>query len=436
MHTQRQTPRIRERLVITWDDINSPEVDARLRAQDTQAAGGMDAIASPALGMSARQLKTEQRPSIWYNTVFTMAFFGLLGGTLAWAASELVQLKPMTRTEYLAQLGQARIDWDAVEFVKRRVSTGVDDPAYGRAQLMIIEEAADKNPYFNIFRRNLPPAETQRLIERQHATYELQAFLAKVLGYGLIGMLIAGCLAVAEPAVDRNLHGVLVNGAVGAMLGLFGGVIVSLFVDRLHQFLGGAADAAHAEVSWKPLAANAIKYGVIGLFLTIASGVLMRNWKKFAVGLAGGLIGGIAGGVLFAPVAQWTGKEVVARAVATIAIGLVAGLATGLIENVAKTGWLKVTQGFIAGKQFILYRAATSIGSDPGCHIYLFKDPSIGRRHAAIHLVPGGFDLEDLPLGSRTLVNGRPVKRVRLRSGDKIHIGGTTMIFQEKAKPT
>jgi hypothetical protein len=162
----------------------------------------------------------------------------------------------------------------------------------------------------------------------------------------------------------------------------------------------------------------------------------MRNWKKFAVGLAGGLIGGIAGGVLFAPVAQWTGKEVVARAVATIAIGLVAGLATGLIENVAKTGWLKVTQGFIAGKQFILYRAATSIGSDPGCHIYLFKDPSIGRRHAAIHLVPGGFDLEDLPLGSRTLVNGRPVKRVRLRSGDKIHIGGTTMIFQEKAKPT
>jgi pSer/pThr/pTyr-binding forkhead associated (FHA) protein len=152
------------------------------------------------------------------------------------------------------------------------------------------------------------------------------------------------------------------------------------------------------------------------------------------VGLAGGLIGGIVGGLLFAPVAKLTGNEIVSRAIATAAIGLGAGLATGFIENVAKTGWLQVTAGFIAGKKFILYRASTSIGSDPGCHVYLFNDPHIGRRHAAVHLVPGGFDLEDLPLGSRTLVNGRPVKRVRLRNGDRIQIGGTTFTFQEKTK--
>jgi hypothetical protein len=225
---------------------------------------------------------------------------------------------------------------------------------------------------------------------------------------------------------------VLVNGTVGAMLGLFGGVIVSLFVDRLHRALGGSTDAGSTGPS--ALAANAIKYGVIGLFLMIAPGVLMRNTRKFAVGLAGGLIGGIAGGLLFAPVARLSGNEIVSRAIATAAIGLVAGVATGFIENVAKAGWLQVTAGFIAGKKFILYRASTSIGSDPGCHIYLFNDAQIGRRHAAVHLVPGGFDLEDLPLGSRTLVNGRPVKRVRLRNGDRIQIGGTTFTFQEKTK--
>jgi hypothetical protein len=216
------------------------------------------------------------------------------------------------------------------------------------------------------------------------------------------------------------------------MLGLFGGVIVSLFVDRLHQGLGGSETADLN--TWQQLIANAIKYGVIGSFLLIAPGVLMRNVKKLAVGLAGGFIGGVIGGVLLAPVAKVTGNAVAARAIAFLAIGLIAGAATGLIENVAKAGWLKVIQGFIAGKQFILYRGTTYIGASPECHIYLFKDPAIGRRHAAVHIVPGGFDLEDLPLGSPTFVNGKPVSRVRLRSGDQIQVGSTAFTFAEKVK--
>jgi hypothetical protein len=152
------------------------------------------------------------------------------------------------------------------------------------------------------------------------------------------------------------------------------------------------------------------------------------------VGLAGGFAGGVIGGLLFAPVAKMSGNAMLARAIATLAIGGIAGAATGLIENAAKAGWLKVIQGFIAGKQFILYRATTYIGSSPECHIYLFKDPAIGRRHAAVHIVPGGFDLEDLPLGGATFVNGRAVSRVRLRTGDQIQVGSTAFTFQEKVK--
>ena len=94
-----------------------------------------------------------------------------------------------------------------------------------------------------------------------------------------------------------------------------------------------------------------------------------------------------------------------------------------------------MTAGPIAGKQFILYRNPTFIGSGPDCQIYLFKDDKVGRRHAAIHLVPGGFELEDLPLGAPTVINGKPTKRARLRHGDRISIGATTFLFQEK-KPT
>jgi hypothetical protein len=147
------------------------------------------------------------------------------------------------------------------------------------------------------------------------------------------------------------------------------------------------------------------------------------------------LVGGLVGGALFDRVAAVTeGNQHLSRLVALLAIGVVAGAATGLIENAAKSGWLKVTAGLIAGKQFILYRNPTFIGSGPECQIYLFRDPEVGRRHAAVHIVPGGFELENLPMGGMTFVNDKPVERARLRSGDKIQIGATSFAFQEKAK--
>jgi hypothetical protein len=421
----------REKIIVTWDDVNSPEVDARLREQEAKYRD--DAFTSPALSMGAKQLRTQQRTSIWYNTVFAMAFFGFLGGLLAWGAGELINLKPLAQTQYLAQLAEAQDQWEAVQSVQRRYAAGIDRDT-AAMQIRAIQDAARNNPYFQIL-RNRELTRDQQLIDiaRQHAAYDTQAFIAKVLSYGLVGMIIAFCLAIAEPLIDRNVQGVTINGAVGAMLGLFGGVVVSLFVDRLHQWAGGT-DAATTQATGQQLLANAIKYGVVGLFLMIAPGVLMRNFKKLGVGLVGGAIGGVIGGLLFTPVARWSGSTVLSRAVATVAIGLIAGLATGLIENAAKTGWLKVVQGFIAGKQFILYRATTYVGSSPDCHIYLFKDPAIGRRHAAVHIVPGGFDLEDLPLGGPTLVNGRRITRHRLRTGDQIQVGRTAFTFQEKTK--
>jgi hypothetical protein len=168
------------------------------------------------------------------------------------------------------------------------------------------------------------------------------------------------------------------------------------------------------------------------LFLTIAPGILMRNFKKLLCGIAGGVIGGIVGGLLFDPVAMMFNSNDISRLIGLCAIGAVAGAASGMIENAAKSGWLKVTQGLIAGKQFILYRNPTFIGSSPENQIYLFKDQQVGRRHAAIHIVNGGFELEDLPLGAGTTINGRPVTRTRLKNGDQVQIGLTRFLFQEK----
>jgi hypothetical protein len=186
----------------------------------------------------------------------------------------------------------------------------------------------------------------------------------------------------------------------------------------------------NALLSYEEVFAHCVSWGVLGLFLTIGPGLVMRNAKKLIIGLFGGLVGGLAGGALFD-----LGSNVhLSRLIALLAIGVLAGACTGLIENAAKSGWLKVTAGLIAGKQFILYRNPTFIGSAPECQIYLFRDARVGRRHAAVHIVPGGFELENLPLGASTLVNGKDIQRIRLHNGDKIQVGATCFSFQEKER--
>ena len=75
------------------------------------------------------------------------------------------------------------------------------------------------------------------------------------------------------------------------------------------------------------------------------------------------------------------------------------------MESALKDRWLYVTAGPLAGKQFILYKSETSIGSRQESDIYLFKDANILPRHAVIQ------------------INGA---RVQLRASGPVYWAGST----------
>ena len=408
---------------IEWDDLKTRKVDQRLREQEAVERNRKQAELNPVVTAQM----TSGNSSILHNSILMMAFFGLLGGLLAWGGGEgMRMLHPDPRNE--AKLGISTL----ADLMAKRASGQISPTEAAGAENAIKDEYSE-NPFFTI---NVDPKLTAEQRDQQLAALEktqgIKDFVANLLSFGLSGLLIAMCLSIAEPLVDRNFLGAFVNGSVGAAAGLLGGVFVSMFVDKLYKALMNGSPAG-GEISSTQILASAISWGVLGLFLTIGPGILMRNVKKLTIGLLGGLVGGLIGGALFDPILSVTGgNEHLSRLAALVGIGLFAGLGTGLIENAAKNGWLKVTAGLIAGKQFILYRNPTFIGSGPECPIYLFRDPLVGKRHAAIHVVPGGFELENLPLGGDTRINGKPVTRTRLRAGDEIRVGATAFQFQEK----
>ena len=356
-----------------------------------------------------------------------MAAFGLLGGLLAWAFVEsIVQLSKTDLERILEDVRQ-----DLLSLEKGRITQTQAEEAFKD-----LEKKHADNSYMKVFHdRSLPRVEARKRVEEIAARDRPKQFVAHMIMLGLAGIVMATSLSVAEPIVTRNLHGSIVNGSIGALLGLIGGLLVSLFLNSLYQGLGGGQLSLDEKPNLATLIfARSVAWGVLGLFMSAAPGIVMRNWKKLVVGLAGGLIGGLLGGLLFDPIGMATESGLLSRLIGIMVIGVAAGVATGLIENAAKLGWLRVTAGLITGKQFILYRNPTYIGSSPQCEVYLFKDPQIHSRHAAVHVVPGGFDLEDQGLEHRHSGEWSPVSRVRLRAGDQIQIGSTCFTFQEKVR--
>ena len=404
-----------DKITISLDEVNSTQVDAEIRRQDIAAR------------MAAHQEQVEANTPTFrrFNAGFFrkaliyMTVFGLAASVAGWALGEMVQYKerhhPWCQCELLLKIfyknNPNASDWEWLRAIDNLRDSG--------------SKELRNNPYLMRSFWNQSEATRTAAIENARREYERLDIYWQMI----IGLLIGLGLAMAEPVVGHNAGSAVVRGVVGAGLGVLGGLVCSLFINDIYHFFGGGKDASSFV---KQMFARGVGWSILGAFLAIAPGIAMRNWKKFLLGLAGGAIGGLLGGLLFDPICQLTGSDIPARCINILGLGVGAAVATALLEEAAKQGWLKVATGVITGKQFILYRNPTVIGSSPKAEIYLFKDPTVAPKHAAINGIGGEFLLTALN-NATVLLNGRPVRQQRLRNGDQIRVGNTIFLFGARA---
>jgi hypothetical protein len=410
-----------EKITITLDDLHSEQVEQKLeRAEALEKAHQhyLDQQAAAPRAIAAGKAR------FWYNAVVYMALFGILGGLFAWGLSEgFTKLVP-NRYMQMQEMDNRRMD------VITRLNNGQIMEMEAETQLQQIYADYPNSPYAKILSDlSLTPDQQMQAIGDRLQVDMLPNFVHRFVWYAVVGVMFGFLLSIAEPMMSRNRRGVVLNGAVGIGLSLVGAALVGLFINKVYHLLGGGT----LEASFiRQVIARAVVWMVFGMFLTIAPAVVMKSSKKLVIALIGGALGGFLGGLLFDPIDMMLNSAVLSRLIAFVAIGCLAGMSTGLIESAVKTGWLKVTGGVITGKQFIIYRNPTFLGSSPACEIYLFKDPQVSDHHAAIHQTHDGYEIEDLNEESSTFVNGEPIERIKLRAGDEIQIGSSTFCFQER----
>jgi hypothetical protein len=250
----------------------------------------------------------------------------------------------------------------------------------------------------------------------------------------LIALMSLG-FGIAESLVERSVQKAILRTALSLPLGMLLGFVLSVFANIVFNVLVAMCVAIGVQTIRSPAfwIARSIAWMVLGASGGLVYGIVGQSFKKGKYGVLGGMLGAFIGGFLFDPIAIATGgaSAALSRAVGFGLFGLATGAMMGVVESALKDRWFYVTAGPLAGKQFILYKPQTSIGSDQKSDVYLFKDSSILPCHAT--LIANGARMT-LRANGPLLVSGVPVSNRVLLDGDLVQIGRYTFRYKEKAR--
>ena len=184
--------------------------------------------------------------------------------------------------------------------------------------------------------------------------------------------------------------------------------------------------------------ARVIAWALFGGLLGFGIG-LRGGSKKIINGLIGGTIGGALGGLVFEQIeisqlhsSSTSDHSFWVRLLGMTITGIGVGLGIGLVERIRRDSWLLIASGPMAGKEFILYNASTTVGSDFRSDIVLVKDPQVAPNHLTFLRDPAGGVTLNATGVLAVAVNGIPAPSHRLRSGDVVSVGGSTLHYQER----
>lgn len=237
--------------------------------------------------------------------------------------------------------------------------------------------------------------------------------------------------AMAESAVERSLQKAVLRGVLALPLGLILGFFFDLMANVIYNIGLSICYHAGAQSFRNPAVwvARGIAWMVFGAAGGLVYGIIGQSAKKGYYGVIGGVIGAGLGGMLFDPIAMLTKGGAPSRAVGFALVGVATGVGMGLVESALKDRWFYVMAGPLAGKQFILYKSLTTIGSRQQADIYLFKDPNILPEHAVIQIAGARVQLR---ANGPVYWAGQTIKNRILQDGDLLQVGRYSFRYKEK----
>jgi len=120
---------------------------------------------------------------------------------------------------------------------------------------------------------------------------------------------------------------------------------------------------------------------------------------------------------------------VFARLSGLLILGLLIGLFYSIFEKGFSRGVLKLLNGKLKGKEYLILQKSTKIGKSPQSDIYLEDYADVDDTHAEIHAAKGKIVLKNQQTKASVKVNEDVIEEYPLRFEDVVQIGSAKFLF-------
>lgn len=286
-----------------------------------------------------------------------------------------------------------------------------------------------------------PPKHAGMTLDQLHSRSRSAGLLLFPVVAGMVGLFIGA----VDGLICRLPKRALFAGSLGLLVGFVGGFVSGIAAEIVYapltmlaaKQMSNASSGLNTFGFVLQMVGRSLAWGMAGLAMGLAQGIFLRSKRLLLYGLIGGVVGGLFGGFLFDPIdllllgpdkpsSHWS------RLIGFCVIGISVGAMIGIVELLARDAWLRMTQGPLSGKEFLLFKDVMNIGASPRSDVYLFNDAQVAENHAIIRAVGDECEIEARQSNYPVLLNHRAVQRGRLRHGDNVTIGRTSFIFQRR----
>lgn len=251
--------------------------------------------------------------------------------------------------------------------------------------------------------------------------------ISTALWSALIAMFIGLFLGLGEGiyygSKEKTLKYALIGAGISIIVGAISGYLAQwMYASILTEDSSELTNALVRGLGW----------AIMGLGIGLSVGLIKPEKKRILFCTLGGTMGAFIGGTLFDYICKIIPNDIVARGIAIVIMGLLIGVGVGVLEQFAKSAWLKVIRGEFEGKEYLVFEGTTSIGNSGKNTIVLFKDKLVAPNHCDIVQEGSKYVILDKGSPMGTVVNGMRITRHVLRQGDAIAIGNSVLVFNTK----
>ena len=243
----------------------------------------------------------------------------------------------------------------------------------------------------------------------------------------VVGALLGSGEGIATSVPTRIWSGV----AIGSVVGAVGGVAGFLVGQAVLFALSAALAGGRGEFDRVALpAARIVGWALVGLFVGQVEGVRARSGRKLVVGALGGLVGGAAGGLVLELAWRQLPEFAAARLLALTAFGGLLAGSLALIESRLASGRLRILNGPLNGKEFLVSQRRLNIGSGKSNAVCLASYAGVLAHHAELRIRQGTPWLHAKDTAAPVLLNDQRVVERELKYEDVIQVGSAKLFYR------